>query len=392
MVLTNDQYLGLAKLTTWYRKYKHQHIEVAGIIGTGTFDLVKIFLDQIFDDKEIMYLSYNQKQILDMAYRKQHAYHINSIIYKYIREVDMDTLSVINYSSRQVKYHWVKQLRKKINPMYKIIVVFDSVLLNRQTIQDLSSFGLPIVLIRDSELIPIPDSYTFTREPEILLREINDTHMRNPIVHFAEKILNGERIEHGNYDSVSILSKKQLNLYNLRSSDMNITITDESMTAINNVYRQRIMKRKDLTNIVGERLIISETVPDEKLVNKDNKDVKVYFARGTVGHIQRITRHQSNTKYVSMDFQPDFYHESFTTLMMDRHHLNGLEILSQQMIPSQIYKFNYAYALTPQLARYGTWDKVTLLIDSTDEYDTDIQRRLIYTGITRANKSLTIII
>ena len=166
--LTNDQYEALSILQKWYRKYQHQFIDIAGVIGTGTWDLVQKFIDlEDLDMREIMYLSYDQKQVLEMAAKRYHAYYINGIIYNYSRIVDFDSLPVINPNSDHVECEWKKSIRKKIDPRYKLIVVFDSVLLSRKTIEDLSTFGLPIILLRDPMLLPAPDSYTFIREPKI---------------------------------------------------------------------------------------------------------------------------------------------------------------------------------------------------------------------------------
>ena len=76
MMLTNDQYEGLSKLEKWYHKYSHQFIEISGVIGTGAWDLIQKFIsNEEFDMREVMYLSYNQKQVLELA----HAEHINQI-------------------------------------------------------------------------------------------------------------------------------------------------------------------------------------------------------------------------------------------------------------------------------------------------------------------------
>jgi hypothetical protein len=211
--LTNDQYFGLSKLDKWYRKYQHQFIEISGVIGTGTWDLVQQFIELTdLDEREVMYLSYNQKQVLDLAFKKYHAYYINGIIYKYIRIVDFDTIPVVNRNSRELKYEWKKEVRSKIDSKYKLIVVFDSVLLNHQTVRDLSLFGLPIILIRDPMLLPAPDTYTFLRDANIELHDVHPEYAKSPIVYFAHKILNRERLNPGNYDTVSVVPKKQMNL------------------------------------------------------------------------------------------------------------------------------------------------------------------------------------
>jgi hypothetical protein len=390
---TNDQYIGLHKLINWYKKYKNQFIEISGVVGTGVWDLIEEFIKQIgFDDREIIYLSQNQKQVLDMAYKKYHIYYTNGWLYKYIKFVDFNTLPVIDYKSKEIKYQWKKEVRDKIDPKYKLMIVFDSSLLNHKTIQDLSSFGLPVILIRDEMLLPSPDSYTFLRESNIILREINSEYIKFPITYFAHKILNNDKLIIGNYDNVSIVTKNHMNLYNINSSDMNIVMNNTIRNEINNIYREKILKRKNITNIIGERLIVMENMYKHKLVNPDEKKIKIYLTKGVVGVISKINKHAINTKYVPMEFTPEFYHLPFKELMVDRHYLNNVNINTPQSVPDEIFKVEYAYALTPILARYNNWDKVTLIIDNNEELDNEIFKRFIYTAITRAKKSLTIVI
>ena len=393
MTLTNDQYIALAMLCKWFRKRTQQIIEISGVIGTGTWDLVQEFIEQEnLDEREIMYLSYNQRQVLDLAFQKLHSYYINSIIYNYTRVVDFNTLPVLNYRSREIEYEWKKEVRKKIDKKYKLIVVLDSILMNCSTINDLASFGIPIILVKDPMLLPAPDTYTFLRDSNIELHEVHDDHMKNPIVYFAHKVLNGERMIPGNYDNVSIVPKKQMNWYNLRSSDMNLTISEGLKDEINQLYRHHILKRKDIINIQNERVMVASTMYNHKLTNPDNKKVKVFLTRGTVGILPKVNRHVVGTKYVGVDFRPDFYHDVFTDLIMDRHYLNKIDIPSQQIIPDEVIKFDYAYALTASMSRTNHWDKVTIILDENELDSPELQRMLLYTAITRAKKDLTIVV
>lgn len=393
MIMTNDQYDALSKLEKWYRKYNHQIIEISGVIGTGVWDIIQKFIsNEEFDMREVMYLSYNQKQVLELAAKRYHAYYINGIIYKYTRILDFDSLPVINQNSNQIEYEWKKDVRKKIDSRYKLIVVFDSMLLNEETIRDLAIFGLPIILIRDPMLTPAPDTYTFLKDPNIVIREPHPEYLKDPIVYFAHRVLNEEKFKPGNYDRVSIVPRKQMNLYNLKSSDMTIAISDSLRDQINQIYRDKILKQKSYINIAGERVIIMNNMYGHKLVNPDEKKIKLYLTKGMVGHISRINKHALNTKYVPMEFRPEFYYDIFDDLVVDRHYLNGINLPSKQIIPDEILKVEYAYALTPTLARLSHWDKLTLVIDPNEEADEELQIRLLYTAITRAKRSLTIIL
>jgi hypothetical protein len=392
MTLTDDQYLGLSKLEKWYRKGNHQFIDIAGVLGTGSFWLIQDFFERAgIETKEIMYLSYDQKQVLELAAKRYHTYYINGIIYKYNREVNIDSLPVVNPHSTGFEYKWKKEVRKKIDPRYRIIVVFDSSLMSEQTLKDLSTFGLPIILLRDPMLLPSSDTYTFLREPNIYLQDIHPDLYRNPIVYFSQKILNKDKIEYGNYDTVSIVHKKEMNLYNLKSTDQIITLTHDMRYYINDLYRHKIMKAKGSINTIGEKLIVMKDMYGHRLVNDNEKNIKVYLTRGIVGKLTKCNKHVETTKYVPISFQTDFYYDQFEDLVMDRHFLNRMSLPSRQIIPDEVTYFDYAYALTPSLARVNHWDKVTIIMDRDESVDDDLQMRLMYLALTRSKRSATII-
>lgn len=392
MTLTNDQYVGLSQLEKWYRKYQHQYIEISGVLGTGPFELIQAFIEaEQFDPREIMYLSFDQKQVVELASKQLHSYYINGIIYKYNRIVNFNSLSVINNRSTGMEYQWKKEVRKKIDSKYKLIIVFDSLLMNEHLIADLSTFGLPIICIRDPMLLPSPDSYNYMRDPNIELREPHPDLLRDPINYFAYKASIREVFKAGNYDTVSVIPRKQMNLYNLKSVDMVIALNDEIRDSTNNIYRRKILNKQNTITSVGEKLIVMDNLYAHKLVNQDEKRIKVYLTKGLVGHISKIYKHQESTRYVYTEFTPDFYLDTFTDLMLDRFELNHIDLVSRQSTPDEIFRAEYAYALTPQLARVNHWDKLTL-ISAYDDCDDELYARLLYTGITRARKTLNIVI
>ena len=389
MLFTNDQYVGLAKLQKWWRKYTHQIIEVSGTIGTGVNELIQSFIELIqLDPREVIYLSYNQREVLDLAFNKLHSYYINNILYSYSRIVDFDSIPVINPSSKELVYQWKKKLKTKLDSKYKLMIVSDSTLLSLTTIKDLASFGLPIILLRDPLLLPSYDTHTFLLEANINLQEQSSKYNRDPLVYIANRVINHLPIAEGNYDALTIINRKRLNLYNLKSSDMILTLSDALSDTINASYREKILNRKNTINILGERLILDETLYGRKIINQDNTKVKVYLTKGSVGNITRINKHASNTKYVSMDFKLDIYHEPFSDIALDRHHLNGIEAKSYQLKPDEVAKFSYAYALSTPKARFSNWDKVVLILDKAN--DSLLETSLIYTAITRAKDKLII--
>ena len=390
MVMTNNQYLAISQLQEWWRKFNHQIIDIDAHVGTGIHQTLQFFIQLIqMDPREVAYLSLNQKQVLDLAYKKYHAYYLYGFLYKYTKTTKLDSLPILNPYTTKIDSQWKKSIRK-IDKRYKLLIVYDSSLLKYETIRDLSSLGLPMILLRDSYLLPSPETFTFLREPNIELTELHPDLSRNPLVYFANKIRQKIQFKEGNYDNINILSKKRMNLYNLRSADMILTLNDEGRREINSIYRERILKRKTPINILQEKLIVKEDMYSHKLVNKDEKKIKIYLRKGLVGYLTKINKHALYTRYVPIEFKPEFYHESFTNLTLDRKELNQIENTSRQILYDNIMKTEYAYALTPDLSRTSYWDKVILILD--DAYDEELMKMLLYTSITRAKRQLNIII
>jgi hypothetical protein len=393
MKFTDDQYLGFDKLSKWYQRGERQFITVSGVVGTGVWELIQEFINHSeLDQREVMYLSYDQKEVLELAFRSYHAYYTDSVIYRYIRVVDIDSMPIINPQSTATKVQWKKEKRSKVDSKYKLIVILDAGLLTKRVISDLSELGLPVILLTDPMLIPVLNGYTFARDPNILLSDINETIGSPPLNHFALMSIFGNRPKYGNYDNVTVVSMKQLNLYNLKSSDMNITMTDELRHEINMAYRDKVRNQRNDINTVGERLIAVTNLYGEKLVNRDNKKVKLYLRRGLVGTINRINKHQPVARYVPCDFKPDGYFDTFDGLYLDRYYLNYLNpIDSKQAHPENPFECEYAYALSSPLSRINHWDKVTVIVEDMAD-DQELHARLLYTAITRARVSLTLVI
>jgi hypothetical protein len=393
MGITNDQYFGFSKINKWYDKYNRQFFEISGSVGTGKWELLQMFLDYNHLEKgEVCFLSFDQKQVLELAFVGYHAYYIYPTIYKYERRTDFDTLPLLNFESKQVKIEWKKKVRKKLPKIYSLIVITDSLLMSEDLIQDVASFGLPVVLLKDEMLLPSADNITFIKDPNVRLVDLTDEGAKDPLVYFATKIRRRERLAYGVFNSVSIIPKKQMSLYNLRYPDMTLTMTNELRNEINKSYRSEVLHVNDTRIITGEKVIAVSTLWNQRIKDKDNPNVRVYLAKGIIGNLTKVNKHALITKYINVDFKPDFYHETFYSLDMDRYYTNRLLQDSKQSSPDEELLFEYAYALPVSMGRYSFWDNVLVIIEDTNLYDDETYQRLLYTAITRARKLLTIVI
>ena len=147
------------------------------------------------------------------------------------------------------------------------------------------------------------------------------------------------------------------------------------------------MKLKTMVNVVNERIIIMNDMYSRKIVNEDEKRIRIYLRKGLVGYISKCNRHALSTKYIPVDFKTYFYHDPFTAVYIDRHYLNGVNPPSRQAIPDEFMQVQYAYALPVNLARLSHWDDGIVIADKADTSD-EFERRMLYNAITRYKKSV----
>ena len=84
MLETIDQFYAVDQLEKWYHDYNHQVIDLCGMIGTGKKEIIEEFLyRREFENYQVMYLSYNQADVISLALEQYHAYYLDGILYDY---------------------------------------------------------------------------------------------------------------------------------------------------------------------------------------------------------------------------------------------------------------------------------------------------------------------
>lgn len=389
--MTTDQYYALGEMRRWYDRGRKQIFELSGHCGSGLMKVVNAFLSiEEFKPYEICYLSYDQKTVMQYAANRCHCYYLPAKIYKWYKWTNFDTIDFLNPFAK-TESEWVRKPRTKLDASYKIMIVLDSLLLNKDAIEQLVGFGLPILLLRDPCLTPSVDSFCFGKNPTVSLEKLDNAAIRDPIVYFAMKVLSGTKLSPGSYDNVHVVRKRDLNLYNLKSSNMVITLSEDMSDDVNNLYRNRV-KHYNETTRPGERVICMTDAYDYKMKNNEESRLKCYLRSGVVGYLTKCSYHAINTKYVPVEFTPDFWPDPFKDIIMDRSLMISPKRWRMQLEPDESILFRYAYALPVQLARISNWDRCTVISETPVEFMSKESRSLLYTAITRCNKRLTLCI
>lgn len=373
------------ELKIWYKHRTKPYYYYSGKAGTGKTTVVRAFLEDMrLEDGEYITCAYVGKAVMVLSQKGYNACTIHSLIYDTIVEVLRDTYT--RDDGTEVQYrktimHF--ELKKSLSSVLKLIIVDECMMVNDKMITELLSFGIPIIFMGDeNQLPPVMGSCKILEKPDFVLNEIMRQAEDDPIVQIANRILEGKNLEPGVYGKSRILDSHPFDKTLLTNYDIILCGKNKTRDQINNRIRSEILHLNQNRIYVGEKLICRQNNWDEHIGD-------IYLTNGMTGFVENINYEHMTSRYVSIDFCPDFLDEGFEDIKLDRKYFYLPQEQKNEYGISSYNKFEYGYAITVHLAQGSEYDDVLLIAEYV--HDPRTTRRLWYTGVTRAVKSITIV-
>ena len=371
---------------------KHLYLTNDYIVTHNT-TVIKYFIDRIgLDYNNVYFLAYMGKAVSQLQKHGLPAKTIHSAIYDYVEEYERneDGKIIIKKNGKpKKKFSFV--LKDRLPKKIKLIVVDEGSMVPEDIAYDLMSFGIPIVVLGDlNQLPPIFGESIFLKEPDVILKQIMRQKEGDPIIWLAQRILDGHTLNKGVYGNSAVIDKTELNEFNFKNANIVITGTNKLRYKINNYYREtlREIKRLEYPHI-GEKVICRRNNWSESIDG-------IYLTNGTAGYVTDIKHDSFNHISMKMDFRPDFSDHEFKNLVFDYYHMYNMEPeieYSSKYFYTKDHMdvFEYAYALTTHAVQGSTYSNVLFMAEDAFG-DREFKKKFMYTGITRASDSITIVL
>lgn len=387
---TKDQVLGVTTAKKWYRNLEDQFFVVSGAPGTGKTTFCRFLISELgLDLEDVLFVSFMGKAATRMAQNGIKAKTIDSAIYNYINEPvkDEDGNYVLNKHGYP-KLTKVKHKRDSLPKRFKLIVVEEFGMVNKQYGTDLASFGLPIIFLGDENQISPPFGVRFVdRDPDVTLRQIMRQAEGDPIVWLCQQIIHNRKIECGTYGKSIVLKREQLSRDLLLKSDIIITQSNDLRYRTNLLFREdfRQYKRLDILHM-NEKVICRK--------NNWNKEINgIYMTNGMTGFIDHLYPDDMKPHQFVFDFRPDFLEVPFGHVKADYESFFMVpgteEYINNQVIFKD--KFEFAYAITDYSSQGSEWGTVLCYNENRGRDRAEKLRRL-YTAVSRAKEAVYIVL
>lgn len=267
---------------------------------------------------------------------------------------------------------------------FGIIIVDEASMIGEQLFNDLASFRVPILAIGDhGQLPPIKDTFNLMKDPMIKLEKVHRQAENDPIVKLSIIARTTGKINPGIYGENV---RKVLNMDQL--PEMNNPADYLIMCGMN---KTRIGLNKNIRRQLGYPT--NPTVGDKVICLKNEADTGIF--NGMVGYITHIVD-RNNISY-EMNVKMDGDEESISIICLKEQFNNEKTMLYD----SRWYEddndkkrkyslFDYGYCITVHKAQ-GSEANHAILIEEGQVWMKDMYKKWLYTGITRAKKSLIIV-
>ncbi|MBN9317980.1 MAG: AAA family ATPase [Devosia sp.] len=359
----------LVAASRWLKDPSSQVFRLFGWAGTGKSTLAKHLAGDV---EKVAYGAFTGKAALVMRRRGcADASTIHSLIY---RQEDDGPMS----SGGEPK--WV------LNPDSQVaasnLVIIDEVsMVDAQLAMDLLSFGKKVLVLGDPfQLPPVKGAGFFTapeNKPDVMLTEIHRQAKDSPIIEMSIDIREGRGLDYGTYGNSRVIARKDVQRQDVLLADQVLVGTNKTRQS----YNTRIRTLKGRTSQRperGDKVVCLKNNSTKKLLNGMlfNVDEVTAARRGDMTLLlspEDAGRRRAQASVVTNELFFQDRQDEFTWQQRKRYD-----------------EFTYGYALTVHKSQGSQWDSVYLFDESYVAREEPA--RWLYTGVTRAAESITVVL
>ena len=374
MDLSPQQDAALKSVSRWLKAGKPQVFRLFGYAGTGKTTLARYFAEHV--DGSVQFAAFTGKaaQVL-RSKGAVNARTIHSLIYRPRGEE-----AVADEATGKTSINPTFSLNRQ-SPIAKakLVIIDECSMVDEQLGRDLLSFGTPVLVLGDpAQLPPISGGGFFTEhEPDHLLTEIHRQARDNPIIQLALDVREGREFMRGDYGTAKVIGREDVNQDLVLAADQVLVGTNRTRRR----YNQRLRELKGFSADypqAGDKLVCLRNDPAKGLLNGSLWKVMTSSRETVIPGINLLVSPEED--------DPD---RGVSKIKLLKAAFEDPDAEIPWSTKKRYDDFDYGYALTVHKAQGSQWDDVVLFDESFAFRDT--RQRWLYTAITRAAKTLTIV-
>lgn len=378
--LTKGQQFAIKKAIEWYYDpNKKPAFFLCGSAGTGKSTVAKTAVNMMgLSTYQVVMVTYTGKAASVLRSKGNVANTIHSMFYRVFITPDGKTAFA---------------KRKSIPNTIKLILVDEVSMVNEHMMDDLRSFGIPLLCLGDPGQLPAmyyPNQGV--ESPDVFLEEVMRQKGDSGILKLATMARKDIPISYGQYVESRVIQMKDLK--DIEKYDVVLCWSNNTRKELNALIRKKL-GYNTVYPIKGEKLVCLKNNYTYEIDCGDDMQISPVNGLGlnALSDARFPRTDEEDQDYIVMEYAPDFIKDkTFSTpvskIPFDAYR-TGEDYESQLIsVPQFQTVLDYGYALTVHKSQGSSWPNV-LVIDEFKGSKSDYKKWL-YTAITRAEKSVTI--
>lgn len=286
------------------------------------------------------------------------------------------TLHRILYRSREIDGQFVHERRSSGEITERLLIVDEVSMVNKELTDDLLNLGRLVLVLGDPfQLPPIgSEGILSSGKPDVVLQQVHRQGKDSPVLELATKLRRGGALQPGDYGESRVLPIQRLTDEDvLLGADQILVGRNDTRQWVNRRIRQ-LMGHHDPLPVIGDRLVCLRNSPIRGLFNGTLWSVVDCAVASDASIKLTLVSADDPNETIDTTVHRDFFEAE-----------DERETLKKRQGPA----FSYGYALTAHKAQGSQWDRI-VVFDESETFKDDAKRWL-YTAITRASKSVTVL-
>lgn len=394
MFQLNDQQLdGIKKIIKWYfsETYRKNYFVCSGKAGSGKSTIVSIAIKMLgIPLQNVIFCTLTGKASLVLR----------------IKGNPSNTIHKTFYSVFKTRNSFGFHLKKHIDPTIKLIVVDEAAMVPQPMVEDILSFGTPVLFLGDHNQLPPIFGSNKVMVPEacdVRLTKVMRQSDSSGILTLADMAIEGKQIPLGQYNASKVVRYSDI-IDEMYKYDMIVTYSNATRRIANQMVRNQL-GRTSVYPEKGDKLLCLMNNYNYQL---DYEDIPIYVINGLMGYTSEDSTiiNDDNLELCNLKFTPDFlpkdekyqfnvkcYMEIFEQYQKDIKKDAFIQALYDNTLDDEylgnIAMVDYGYSVTCHRAQ-GSEYKNVLILASDFKGPQDVYRNWLYTAITRAKESVTV--
>lgn len=386
-ILSDDQEIAYRKCIDFMNSPNKEFI-IGGVAGSGKSSIIPYISDYYANhfDGAVAICAPTGKAVMVLKRKGLDAITLHAFLYE----------AVVNVDEHGEKHVEFKRRNEICFDYVGLLIVDESSMISGEIYSFIKRLPFKTIYIGDHyQLPPVNDDFNIMLHPNFKMEHILRQNEDNPIIMLSQMARNGKELPLGIFGNSKVTRTFDKNA--LVNFNEVITWTNSCKDSINDAIREKLGYEHGIPHLEDKMIVkmncISKNVYNGQIVYLFGREPKKM--RNGLWEVEFLDELAHDEVFIMA--QTDALMKAKATIHASKEQLKAIKMQRferdyRKRLKNSCIHLDWGYAITCHSAQGSSWKNVALILEDRMKHvmDSEEYNRWIYTGLTRAEESVTV--